>query len=87
MSIFGSEFLSFNFSGGTALALTTICYSFVSPAFRKITLPYVPATPTQISNILKALQGRSGRLIDLGSGDGRIVSQYCDYEEKSLPTT
>ncbi|KAI5700705.1 hypothetical protein M8J75_002184 [Diaphorina citri] len=70
-------------SGGTALALTTICYSFVSPAFRKITLPYVPATPTQINNILKALEGRSGKLIDLGSGDGRIVVEAAKKGFKS----
>ncbi|PNF21148.1 Protein FAM173B, partial [Cryptotermes secundus] len=36
-------------------------------------LPYVPATATQIKNVMSALAGRSGRLIDLGSGDGRIV--------------
>jgi cyclopropane fatty-acyl-phospholipid synthase-like methyltransferase len=45
----------------------------VSPAFRKFCLPYIPATRTQISNILQALEGRRGTLLDLGSGDGRIV--------------
>uniref|UniRef100_A0A8D8ULQ0 Protein FAM173B n=1 Tax=Cacopsylla melanoneura TaxID=428564 RepID=A0A8D8ULQ0_9HEMI len=70
-------------SGGTAIALTTVCYAFVSPAFRKITLPYVPATSTQISNIVKALEGRSGRLIDLGSGDGRIVIETAKKGFKS----
>lgn len=46
---------------------------FVSPALRKYCLPYIPATDTQIENVLKALSGKSGKLIDLGSGDGRIV--------------
>ena len=38
-------------------------------------LPYVPATTEQVHNVLRALKGRSGPLVDLGSGDGRIVSQ------------
>lgn len=33
----------------------------------------MPATSQQVQNILQALKGRSGSLIDLGSGDGRIV--------------
>lgn len=54
--------------------ISVICFPFVSPAFRKICLPYVPATHQQIKNVIRALSGRSGSLIDLGSGDGRIVS-------------
>lgn len=34
----------------------------------------VPATTTQVENVIKALKGRQGTLVDLGSGDGRIVS-------------
>ncbi|XP_026673968.1 protein N-lysine methyltransferase FAM173B isoform X1 [Ceratina calcarata] len=60
-------------TGGIATAISVICVPFVSPAFRKICLPYVPATTQQVHNVLKALEGRSGSLIDLGSGDGRIV--------------
>lgn len=60
-------------TGGLAVAISAICLPFVSPAFRKICLPYVPATSQQIQNVLQALKGRSGSLIDLGSGDGRIV--------------
>lgn len=56
-----------------AAAISIICIPFVSPAFRKICLPYVPATNQQVQNVLQALKGRSGSLIDLGSGDGRIV--------------
>ncbi|KAE8748751.1 hypothetical protein FOCC_FOCC004554 [Frankliniella occidentalis] len=60
-------------TGGAALALSVICLPFVSPALRRICLPYVPATTSQVDNVLKALGGRSGRIVDLGSGDGRIV--------------
>lgn len=56
------------------MALSIICYPFVSPALRRFCLPYVPATTQQIENVLEALQGRSGKLLDIGSGDGRIVS-------------
>nr|XP_027205830.1 protein N-lysine methyltransferase FAM173B-like isoform X2 [Dermatophagoides pteronyssinus] len=72
--------------GGLATALVTISWPFVMPAFRKVVLPYVPATVEQIENVLKALQYRrpfeqqqkqqcnsDTKLIDLGSGDGRIV--------------
>ncbi|RZC42633.1 protein FAM173B [Asbolus verrucosus] len=58
---------------GAAIGITVICASFVSPAFRKFCLPYIPATKTQIDNVLIALAGRQGRLLDVGSGDGRIV--------------
>ncbi|TGZ50040.1 Uncharacterized protein DBV15_00800 [Temnothorax longispinosus] len=59
--------------GGIATAISVVCFPFLSPAFRKICLPYVPATRQQIKNVIRALNGRSGSLIDLGSGDGRIV--------------
>lgn len=51
-----------------------MCAPFVSPAFRRVCLPYVPATTEQVKNIFTGLRERSGSLIDLGSGDGRIVS-------------
>ncbi|XP_624435.2 protein N-lysine methyltransferase FAM173B [Apis mellifera] len=60
-------------TGGIATAISIVCFPFISPALRKICLPFVPATSQQIQNVLKALEGRSGSLIDLGSGDGRIV--------------
>ncbi|KAG7190033.1 hypothetical protein KM043_006183 [Ampulex compressa] len=60
-------------TGGLATAISLVCIPFVSPAFRKICLPYVPATTQQIQNVLKALEGRTGSLVDIGSGDGRIV--------------
>ncbi|XP_068239074.1 ATP synthase subunit C lysine N-methyltransferase [Palaemon carinicauda] len=60
-------------TGGAAIALSVIAAPFVTPALRKVCLPYVPATTEQVNNVLRALSGRSGRLVDLGSGDGRIV--------------
>ncbi|XP_063995274.1 ATP synthase subunit C lysine N-methyltransferase [Diachasmimorpha longicaudata] len=60
-------------TGGIGVALSVICIPFVSPALRRICLPYVPATTQQVDNVLQALRGRTGRLIDLGSGDGRLV--------------
>ncbi|EFA05795.2 ATP synthase subunit C lysine N-methyltransferase [Tribolium castaneum] len=60
-------------TGGVALGLSVVCASFVSPAFRKFCLPYIPATKTQIANVFAGLKGRQGSLLDVGSGDGRIV--------------
>lgn len=66
--------LNWNVKGGAAIGLSVICAPFVAPAFRKYCLPYVPATNSQISNILQLLQKTSReKLLDIGSGDGRIV--------------
>ena len=67
--------------GGSAIALSLICLPFVTPALRKVCLPYVPATTAQVENVMTALlknpQSRNlGKLIDIGSGDGRIVSVH-----------
>jgi len=60
--------------GGSAVLLSAICLPFVTPALRKICLPFVPATNSQVSNVFKALNGRTvSTFVDLGSGDGRIV--------------
>lgn len=37
-------------------------------------VPYLPSSKAQTLNIMKLLEGRAGRLVDLGSGDGRVVS-------------
>ena len=67
-------------TGGAAIALSAICLPFVTPALRKYCLPFVPATNQQVENVLKALsinckssQNISRKLVDIGSGDGRIV--------------
>eukprot|EP00088_Acartia_fossae_P060320 TRINITY_DN7220_c0_g1_i10.p1 TRINITY_DN7220_c0_g1~~TRINITY_DN7220_c0_g1_i10.p1 ORF type:complete len:246 (+),score=44.12 TRINITY_DN7220_c0_g1_i10:44-781(+) len=59
--------------GTVAVAISAVCIPFVAPALRRYCLPYVPATDTQVSNVLKALSNRSGTVLDIGSGDGRIV--------------
>ena len=59
--------------GGSLVALYAFTAPFVTPALRKICLPFVPATTTQVENVLKVLRTRSGTLVDIGSGDGRIV--------------
>ncbi|XP_078543747.1 ATP synthase subunit C lysine N-methyltransferase isoform X1 [Lissotriton helveticus] len=59
--------------GGTLVGLYAVATPFVTPALRKICLPFVPATTAQLQNVLKMLQKRSGSLVDIGSGDGRIV--------------
>ena len=79
--------------GALATGIVAIASPFVWPAFRKVVLPYVPATKTQTSNVLQALKYKRPHLnsrqqqqvnhnnnnsnqhvIDLGSGDGRIVN-------------
>lgn len=61
-------------TGGIGVGLTVVCASFVAPAFRKYCLPYVPATNQQISNVLSVVpRNIQGKLLDIGSGDGRIV--------------
>ncbi|XP_063255914.1 ATP synthase subunit C lysine N-methyltransferase isoform X2 [Prinia subflava] len=59
--------------GGSLVALYAVATPFVTPALRKVCLPFVPATAAQIQNVLKMLENRSGSLVDIGSGDGRIV--------------
>lgn len=59
--------------GGSLVALYAVAGPFVAPALRKVCLPFVPATSAQVENVLRVLQSRSGSLVDIGSGDGRIV--------------
>ena len=37
--------------GGVGIAITTICVPFVLPALRRVCLPFVPATNTQLANV------------------------------------
>ena len=60
--------------GGTLVAVYAVATPFITPALRRICLPFVPATTKQIENVVKMLQRRRGPLVDIGSGDGRIVS-------------
>lgn len=74
--------------GGSLVALYAVAGPFIAPALRKICLPFVPATTTQVKNVLSALRSRSGTLVDIGSGDGRIVShfQFLFYSPRSAIT-
>ncbi|XP_026885579.2 ATP synthase subunit C lysine N-methyltransferase isoform X2 [Electrophorus electricus] len=58
---------------GLLVALHAVAGPFIAPALRKVCLPFVPATATQVKNVMNVLQARSGSLVDIGSGDGRIV--------------
>lgn len=60
--------------GGTLVALYAVATPFITPALRKTCLPFVPATTKQVENVVKMLRCRRGPLVDIGSGDGRIVS-------------
>ncbi|XP_053186623.1 ATP synthase subunit C lysine N-methyltransferase-like [Scomber japonicus] len=58
---------------------------FVAPALRKVCLPFVPATTEQVQNVFQ--RARTGNVVDIGSGDGRIVIaaakhgfQACGFE-------
>ncbi|XP_060075961.1 ATP synthase subunit C lysine N-methyltransferase-like [Ylistrum balloti] len=59
--------------GGLFVGVYTLTGPFLAPALRKICLPFLPASPTQMRNVFKALGSRKGSLLDIGSGDGRIV--------------
>lgn len=63
-------------TGAAAVGIVLVTTPFVTPALRKICLPYVPATERQIANILRigqASKNNGSTLVDLGSGDGRVV--------------
>ncbi|XP_029400011.1 ATP synthase subunit C lysine N-methyltransferase isoform X2 [Mus pahari] len=59
--------------GGALLTVYAVATPFITPALRKVCLPFVPATSKQVENVVKMLQHRRGPLVDIGSGDGRIV--------------
>ena len=62
--------------GGAGVALLVGALPFVLPALRRYCLPYVPATTVQTERVLSQLKGRKGKVVDLGSGDGRVVSSW-----------
>lgn len=76
--------IAFAVCGATALAVYAVATPFVLPALRKICLPYVPATTTQVKHVMRALRGRTGSVIDLGSGDGRLVLEAAKEGFPSL---
>ena len=66
-------------TGAVALGLCVVSTPFVTPALRRFCLPFVPATSRQVENVMKICQRHpkmttgTEKLVDLGSGDGRIV--------------
>ncbi|XP_013074316.2 ATP synthase subunit C lysine N-methyltransferase-like isoform X1 [Biomphalaria glabrata] len=60
-------------SAAVFAGITSVLVPFVFPGLRRISLPFIPASSHQINNVMKALRGRTGKLIDIGSGDGRIT--------------
>ncbi|KAM3724650.1 ATP synthase subunit C lysine N-methyltransferase [Dirofilaria immitis] len=63
----------------SAVAVTALCVPFITPALRKICIPYVPATPQQLQNVATALSicpTKVSPLVDLGSGDGRVIKLF-----------
>ncbi|XP_043919738.1 ATP synthase subunit C lysine N-methyltransferase-like isoform X1 [Protopterus annectens] len=67
--------------GGILGGLTASVYGlwavFVFPGFCKVPwrlrVPFLPSSKAQVQNVMKLLEDRKGRLVDLGSGDGRLV--------------
>ncbi|XP_062939007.1 ATP synthase subunit C lysine N-methyltransferase-like [Cynocephalus volans] len=68
-------FLFTGIIGGTVVAMYAVATPFITPALRKICLPFVPATTRQVENVQMLLCRRAGPgfLVDIGSGDGCIV--------------
>jgi hypothetical protein len=61
-------------TGASFCGMCAAALPFLLPAARRICLPFVPATHSQVQNVFSLINGSGhGRLIDLGSGDGRIV--------------
>ncbi|CAK6963241.1 adenine nucleotide translocase lysine N-methyltransferase [Scomber scombrus] len=64
-------------AASTGLAVYAMWVGILQPGFRKVPLrlqvPYIPASKAQVQNVMTLLRGRKGGLVDLGSGDGRIV--------------
>lgn len=70
-------------AAGSGLAVYTIWALLLQPGFRRVPLrlqvPYVGASARQVENVLSLLRGRPGKMVDLGSGDGRIVRPVSIY--------
>ncbi|XP_056609074.1 adenine nucleotide translocase lysine N-methyltransferase [Triplophysa dalaica] len=68
-------------TAGTGLAVYAVWAGVIMPGFRRVPLklqvPYMPASRSQVCNVMTLLKGRSGGIADLGSGDGRIVLEAC----------
>uniref|UniRef100_A0A8C4MKJ1 Adenine nucleotide translocase lysine methyltransferase n=1 Tax=Equus asinus TaxID=9793 RepID=A0A8C4MKJ1_EQUAS len=71
-------------AAGSGLAAYAVWALLLQPGFRRVPLrlqvPYVGASARQVEHVLSLLRGRPGKMVDLGSGDGRIVlaAHQCD---------
>ena len=72
-------FIMLGMAGAVFTGITALLVPFVSPGLRRIALPFIPASPSQVNNVFSALKNRSGSLLDIGSGDGRIVSFKINF--------
>ncbi|KAM6165104.1 adenine nucleotide translocase lysine N-methyltransferase isoform 2-T2 [Erethizon dorsatum] len=65
-------------AAGSGLAVYAVWALLLQPGFRRVPLwlqvPYVGASTRQVEHVMSLLRGRPGKTVDLGSGDGRIVS-------------
>ena len=79
-SKFGAIALGIIATSSVGICLATA--SFIVPAFRKVCLPFVPATTSQVKNVVTAIHkpNRHGMsVVDIGSGDGRIVTELASH--------
>uniref|UniRef100_A0A8C0DV58 Adenine nucleotide translocase lysine methyltransferase n=1 Tax=Balaenoptera musculus TaxID=9771 RepID=A0A8C0DV58_BALMU len=64
-------------AAGSGLVAYAVWALLLQPGFRRVPLrlqvPYVGASARQVEHVLSLLRGRPGKMVDLGSGDGRIV--------------
>ncbi|XP_066868747.1 adenine nucleotide translocase lysine N-methyltransferase isoform X2 [Kogia breviceps] len=64
-------------AAGSGLVAYAVWALLLQPGFRRVPLrlqvPYVGASARQVEHVLSFLRGRPGKMVDLGSGDGRIV--------------
>ncbi|XP_048188880.1 adenine nucleotide translocase lysine N-methyltransferase [Perognathus longimembris pacificus] len=64
-------------AAGSGLAAYAVWALLLQPGFRRVPLrlqvPYIGASAQQVEHVLSLLRGRPGKMVDLGSGDGRIV--------------
>jgi len=67
-------------AGTSFVGMCAVTLPFLLPAARRVCLPYVPATDAQVHNVMSLVTAcKSGRLVDLGSGDGRIVIEAAKH--------
>ena len=51
----------------------SVCLLCLLPPHRLILKKLLELVILQVENVVTALRGKSGNLVDIGSGDGRIV--------------